>query len=268
MIIDYVLFGAIAGDICGSSYEAKFGRTKLYEVVRLVRTGNGFTDDTVCTIGVANAILKYGNPTPEQFGECIQEMCKKYPNRGYGGMFRKWIDNPVPYGSYGNGSAMRVSPCGYAAKSVEECLELAKNSALCSHNDPEGVKGAQAIALAIYVMKQKLRTKNSVRDILNKYYPKYASKTLDEIRPEYHFDSTCQGSVPIALLAFLESKDYEDCLKLAISMGGDSDTIAAMAGSIAYAYYEKMPQTIFDQVWDVLDNEMIDIVENFDEVCE
>lgn len=108
MIIDYVLFGAIAGDVCGSSYEAKFGRTKLYEVVRLVRTGNGFTDDTVCTIGVANAILKYGNPTPEQFGECIQEMCKKYPNRGYGGMFRKWIDNPVPYGSYGNGSAMRV----------------------------------------------------------------------------------------------------------------------------------------------------------------
>lgn len=225
MIIDYVLFGAIAGDVCGSSYEAKFGRTKLYEVVRLVRTGNGFTDDTVCTIGVANAILKYGNPTPEQFGECIQEMCKKYPNRGYGGMFRKWIDNPVPYGSYGNGSAMRVSPCGYAAK-------------------------------------------NSVRDILNKYYPEYASKTLDEIRPEYRFDSTCQGSVPIALLAFLESKDYEDCLKLAISMGGDSDTIAAMAGGIAYAYYEKIPQTIFDQVWDVLDNEMIDIVENFDEVCE
>lgn len=268
MIIDYVLFGAIAGDVCGSSYEAKFGRTKLYEVVRLVRTGNGFTDDTVCTIGVANAILKYGNPTPEQFGECIQEMCKKYPNRGYGGMFRKWIDNPVPYGSYGNGSAMRVSPCGYAAKSVEECLELAKNSALCSHNDPEGVKGAQAIALAIYVMKQKLRTKNSVRDILNKYYPEYSSKTLDEIRPEYRFDSTCQGSVLIALLAFLESKDYEDCLKLAISMGGDSDTIAAMAGGIAYAYYEKIPQTIFDQVWDVLDNEMIDIVENFDEVCE
>lgn len=267
-MMDYVLFGAIAGDVCGSSYEAKFRRTKLYEAVRLVRTGNNFTDDTVCTIGVANAILKYKNPTPEQFGECIQEMCKKHPNRGYGGMFRKWIDNPVPYGSYGNGSAMRVSPVGFYAHNVEECLELAKNSALCSHNDPEGVKGAQAIALAIYVMKQKLRTRSSVRDILNKYYQEYASKTLDEIRPEYRFDSTCQGSVPIALLAFLESKDYEDCLKLAISMGGDSDTIAAMAGGIAYAYYEKIPQTIFDQVWDVLDNEMIDIVENFDEVCE
>lgn len=232
-MMDYVLFGAIAGDVCGSSYEAKFGRTKLYEAVRLVRTGNGFTDDTVCTIGVANAILKYKNPTPEQFGECIQEMCKKHPNRGYGGMFRKWIDNPVPYGSYGNGSAMRVSPVGFYAHNVEECLELAKNSALCSHNDPE-----------------------------------YASKTLDEIRPGYHFDSTCQGSVPIALLAFLESEDYEDCLKLAISMGGDSDTIAAMAGSIAYAYYEKMPQTIFDQVWDVLPEEMIDIIETFDDVCE
>lgn len=147
-MMDYVLFGAIAGDVCGSSYEAKFGRTKLYEAVRLVRTGNGFTDDTVCTIGVANAILKYKNPTPEQFGECIQEMCKKHPNRGYGGMFRKWIDNPVPYGSYGNGSAMRVSPVGFYAHNVEECLELAKNSALCSHNDPEGVKGAQAIALS------------------------------------------------------------------------------------------------------------------------
>lgn len=267
-MMDYVLFGAIAGDVCGSSYEAKFGRTKLYEAVRLVRTGNGFTDDTVCTIGVANAILKYKNPTPEQFGECIQEMCKKHPNRGYGGMFRKWIDNPVPYGSYGNGSAMRVSPVGFYAHNVEKCLELAKNSALCSHNDPEGVKGAQAIALAIYVMKQKLRTRSSVRDILNKYYPEYASKTLDEIRPGYHFDSTCQGSVPIALLAFLESENYEDCLKLAISMGGDSDTIAAMAGSIAYAYYEKMSQTVFDQVWDVLPEEIIDIVETFDDVCE
>ena len=163
---------------------------------------------------------------------------------------------------------MRVSPVGFYAHNVEECLELAKNSALCSHNDPEGVKGAQAIALAIYVMKQKLRTRSSVRDILNKYYPEYASKTLDEIRPGYHFDSTCQGSVPIALLAFLESENYEDCLKLAISMGGDSDTIAAMAGSIAYAYYEKMPQTVFDQVWDVLPEEIIDIVETFDDVCE
>lgn len=267
-MIDYVLFGAIAGDICGSSYEAKFGRTKLYEAVRLVRTGNDFTDDTVCTIGVANAILKYKNPTPEQFGECIQEMCKKYPNRGYGGMFRKWIDNPVPYGSYGNGSAMRVSPVGFYAHNVEECLELAKNSALCSHNDPEGVKGAQAIALAIYRAKQDSTTKNPIWHVLDNYYPEYTDKSLDEIRPGYHFDSTCQGSVPIALLAFLESEDYEDCLKLAISMGGDSDTIAAMAGSIAYAYYEKMPQTIFDQVWDVLPNEMIDIVETFDDVCE
>lgn len=267
-MMDYVLFGAIAGDVCGSSYEAKFGRTKLYEAVRLVRTGNGFTDDTVCTIGVANAILKYKNPTPEQFGECIQEMCKKHPNRGYGGMFRKWIDNPVPYGSYGNGSAMRVSPVGFYAHNVEECLELAKNSALCSHNDPEGVKGAQAIALAIYRAKHDSITKNQIWYVLDNYYPEYTEKTLDEIRPGYHFDSTCQGSVPIALLAFLESEDYEDCLKLAISMGGDSDTIAAMAGSIAYAYYEKMPQTIFDQVWDVLPEEMIDIIETFDDVCE
>lgn len=267
-MMDYVLFGAIAGDVCGSSYEAKFGRTKLYEAVRLVRTGNDFTDDTVCTIGVANAILKYKNPTPEQFGECIQEMCKKHPNRGYGGMFRKWIDNPVPYGSYGNGSAMRVSPVGFYAHSIEECLELAKNSALCSHNDPEGVKGAQAIALAIYRAKQDSTTRNPIWHILDTYYPEYTEKTLDEIRPGYHFDSTCQGSVPIALLAFLESEDYEDCLKLAISMGGDSDTIAAMAGSIAYAYYEKMPQTIFDQVWDVLPEEMIDIIETFDDVCE
>ena len=178
-MMDYVLFGAIAGDICGSSYEAKFGRTKLYEVVRLVRTGNDFTDDTVCTIGVANAILKYKNPTPEQFGECIQEMCKKHPNRGYGGMFRKWIDNPVPYGSYGNGSAMRVSPVGFYAHSVEECLELAKNSALCSHNDPEGVKGAQAIALAIYRAKQDSTTKNSIWHVLDSYYPEYTEKTLD-----------------------------------------------------------------------------------------
>lgn len=178
------------------------------------------------------------------------------------------ISLEVPYGSYGNGSAMRVSPVGFYAHNAKECLELAKNSALCSHNDPEGVKGAQAIALAIYRAKHDSITKNQIWYVLDNYYPEYTEKTLDEIRPGYHFDSTCQGSVPIALLAFLESEDYEDCLKLAISMGGDSDTIAAMAGSIAYAYYEKMPQIIFDQVWDVLPEEMIDIIETFDDVCE
>lgn len=260
-----LLLGAIAGDICGSSYEHTVGRTKNYDSVQLIRTDNDFTDDTVCTIGIAAALIENPCPTAEEFGKSLQKYCKMYPHRGYGGMFKKWIDNPVPYNSYGNGSAMRVSPCGLFARSEEECLRLAKRSAECSHNHPEGIKGAQAIALAVFYADGGLG-KNIIREgILNKYYPDYSNKTLDDIRPDYHFDATCQGSVPIALLAFLESKDYEDCLKLAISMGGDSDTIAAMAGGIALPYYGAMIKKLENATYNILPEEILDVIEEFED---
>lgn len=232
------LLGAAGGDICGSFYENKFCRIKTDDLskITLIKTGDSFTDDTVCTMGVADALVKYDTPTVRQFSECIQKWCQDYPNRGYGGMFKDWILNPEPYGSYGNGSAMRVSPIGFWAKDEDECIELATRSAMCSHNHPEGIKGAVAIALSIFRAKD--GNKEGVNNVLAEYYPSYTGKSLSDIRPEYKFDATCQGSVPIAILAFLEGDSYENCLKLAISMGGDSDTLAAMAGGIAYAYYK------------------------------
>ncbi len=263
-MINY-LFGAVAGDVSGSAYESKFTRTKDYSKVRLIKKGDSFTDDAVCTFGVADALLRYTNPTVEQFGNCIQEWCQKYPNRGYGGMFKNWIKNPVPYGSYGNGSAMRVSPIGFFSKTEKECRDLAKASAECSHNHKEGIKGAQAIALSIFYAKDS-STKNFVNKILSEFYPEYIGKTLDDIRPSYRFDSTCKGSVSVAILAFLESENYENCIKLAISLGGDSDTLAAMAGGIAYSYYKKMQNLIIDHVVEALPREMLSLSRNFDKV--
>lgn len=260
------LYGAAGGDICGSRYEFGKLRTKEYDKVKLVDRNNFFTDDTVCTMGVADAILKHKNPTVEQFRDSIQEWCQKYPNRGYGGKFRNWIENPVPYGSWGNGSAMRVSACGFVAKTKEEAAELAKASAMCSHNDPAGVLGAVVVAQAIFYAKNKPNEEayELIDDLLRIHYPQYYDSNLDDIRPEYHFDSSCEGSVPVALLAFLESNSYEECIKLAISMGGDADTLAAIAGSIAYAYYGEMQKLVEDQITEVLPADMQRVVRDFD----
>ena len=255
--MDYLLFGAIGGDICGSLYEHKAFRTKDPNKVDLFRKESTFTDDTVCTIGVADAIM---NKTP--FGETIAKWCKKYRNRGYGAMFGKWIDeNQEPYGSYGNGSAMRVSPCGYAGKDLENVLQLAEEQALCSHGHPEGIKGAQAIAGAMY--KALFFGKDEIEKFVKNYYP--MDKSLYEIRPTYTFNATCQGSVPEAIQCFLESKDYEDCLKQAIAFGGDSDTQAAMSGSIAYPFYGYMDAKLLDFIYDKLPQEIITVVEEFDD---
>lgn len=262
------LFGAIAGDACGAYYEFGASRTKDYDKVKLIKRDNRFTDDTVCTIGVADAILKYKDPTVEQFRDSIQEWCKKYPNRGYGGKFRNWINNPVPYGSWGNGSAMRVSACGIVAKTPLEAVELAKKSALCSHDTEPAIAGAEVTALSIFYAKNdKAKAKDTVRILLNCVYPGYADLTLDDIRPKYHFDSSCEGTVPVALLCFLESESYENCIKLAISMGGDADTLAAIAGSIAYPYYGEMQKLLSDNIKELLPNDMLQVVREIDKVA-
>lgn len=262
------LLGAIVGDCCGAYYEFGKERTKNYDDVKLVKKQNRFTDDTVCTVGVADAILKYGNPTVEQFRDSIQKWCIKYPNKGYGGKFRDWIINPVPYGSWGNGSAMRVSPCGLVAKTKEEAAEMAMRSARCSHNTPEAETGAAVIALAIFYARTESKEKayELIENLLDIHYPDYADKSLDEIRPSYHFDSSCAGSVPVALLVFLESESYENCIKLAISMGGDADTLAAIAGSIAYVYYGEMQRILSDNIIELLPNDMMRVVRDFDKL--
>ena len=231
------MYGAIIGDIVGSVYEWNSVKTKDFP---LFSRKSDFTDDSVMTVAIASAILRSrreGIPFREAAVQEMQAFGRRYPNRGYGGRFYSWLNSrhPKPYGSYGNGSAMRVSPCGLIARSLDEAVSLATESAEATHNHPEGIKGAVSVAAAVYLAKTGA-DKAGIREYVQKeYYP--LDKTLDEIRPGYHFDVTCQGSVPEALTAFLESDSYEDAIRGAVSLGGDSDTQAAIAGSVAWAYY-------------------------------
>ncbi len=252
------MYGAIIGDIIGSVYERKNIKTTKFELFK----GNSvFTDDTVLTIAVADAIL-----THKSYTETLQEYGKKYPNAGYGGNFYRWIfsDNPQPYNSWGNGSAMRVSPVAYAFNSIEKVLKEAEKSAIVTHNHPEGVKGAQAVAAAIF-MARTGKSKKQIKDYIQKTFNYDLERSIDEIRPVYKFDVSCQGSVPEAIIAFLESTDFESAIRLAISLGGDSDTIAAMSGSIAEAFYKKIPENIISEAKKRLPEEFIKVIEGFKE---
>ena len=236
------MYGAIIGDIVGSKYEFRPIKTKDFP---FVSRGCGFTDDTVMTIAVARALMKTRKwhlhcdyqPFKETLIAEMQDLGRRYPNAGYGGMFASWLESPdpAPYNSYGNGSAMRVSPCGLYAYGLYEALELAKASAEVTHNHPEGVRGAQAVAACIFLAKAG-KTKKEIRGFVedNFYKP---LPSVDDIRPGYTFDVTCQGSVPEAIACFLESTSYEDAVRNAVSLGGDADTQAAIAGSIAWMYY-------------------------------
>lgn len=231
------MYGAIIGDTVGSIYERHNIKTKDFP---LFSEGSRFTDDTVMTVAVAAALLRYkqdGIDLSKALVEEMQGFGRKYAGAGYGGMFIRWIfsDDPQPYNSFGNGSAMRVSPCGLIAETLDEAPELAKCSAEVTHNHPEGIKGAQAAAAAVFLAKHGSSKEDIRAYITEHFYP--LDFTLDEIRPTYRFDVTCQGSVPQAIEAFLESDSYEDAIRNAISIGGDSDTIAAIAGGIAWAYY-------------------------------
>ncbi len=231
------MLGAIIGDIVGSTREWYNIKTENFE---LVPRGSRFTDDTVMTLAVAEWLMTDPQHRPETLVECMQRLGRKYPNAGYGGMFYQWLmtDNPQPYNSFGNGSAMRVSPVGLYANSLEEALELARITASVSHNHPEGIKGAQAIAGCVYLKKNAWwGGEEEIRQFITEKIGYNLDFNLEDIRDSYGFDVTCQGSVPIAIKAYLERSGYpaENALRLAISMGGDSDTIGAMTASIASA---------------------------------
>ena len=231
------MIGAIIGDIVGSVYERNPIKTKEFE---LFKDGCRFTDDTVMTCAVCYAVREYkARPNVNVIGlfqKRMVELGQKYPDAGYGGKFRQWLENPYrrPYNSFGNGSAMRVSACGMLADSLEEAHKLAVYSAEVTHNHPEGIKGAVAVAEGIFLARQK-KTKDEIREHLSQYYD--LNFTLDDIRPEYAFDVTCQGSVPQAIACFLEAGSFEDAVRNAVSLGGDSDTQAAIAGSLAEPYF-------------------------------
>lgn len=253
--------GAIIGDIIGSFYE--FCNCKSTNI-SLFTGSSQFTDDTVMTIAVADWLL---SEVPLQ--KTMSDWGQEYPNKGYGGMFYEWLfysKDKEPYNSFGNGAGMRVSPCGYYANSIEEALELARQSAEVTHNHPEGIKGAQAIASAIFWAREH-KAKDEIRDYIEKTFGYNLHRTCDEIRPTYQFDETCQGSCPEAIIAFLDSRDYESAIRLAISLGGDSDTIACMAGGIAAAYYGIPAWMIKYIASEYLPQYMRDIIERFDEAC-
>lgn len=253
--------GAIIGDIIGSFYE--FGNCKSTNI-SLFTSSSQFTDDTVMTIAVADWLL---SEVPLQ--KTMSDWGQEYPNKGYGRMFYEWLfysKDKEPYNSFGNGAGMRVSPCGYYANSIEEALELARQSAEVTHNHPEGIKGAQAIASAIFWAREH-KAKDEIRDYIEKTFGYNLHRTCDEIRPTYQFDETCQGSCPEAIIAFLDSHDYESAIRLAISLGGDSDTIACMAGGIAAAYYGIPAWMVKYIASEYLPQYMRDIIERFDEAC-
>ena len=248
------MIGAIAGDMIGSPYERYPIKHINFDPVV-----SGFTDDTVLTIAVAYSIL---NGT--DIAKSLKKFAEKYHSLPYGGGFRRWVRSwdDKPYNSFGNGSAMRVSPVGFAYDSAEEVLHQAKRAAEVTHNHPEGIKGAQATALAIY-MARAGKSKDVIRKEITDRFSYDLNRTVEEIRPDYSFDVTCQGSVPESIIAFIDSESWEDAVKKSISLGGDADTMACITGGIAQAYYKEIPQNIVEDVTNRLSPDLREVLNEF-----
>jgi ADP-ribosylglycohydrolase len=254
------MLGAIAGDVIGSVYEAFPIKTTRFP---LFDDSCRFTDDTVLTVALADSIL-----TGADYGEKMREYYRRYPGAGYGGFFHMWArsKNPHPYNSWGNGSAMRVSPVGWAYDTLGEVLQRAAETAAFTHNHPEGIAGAQATAAAVYLARTR-SSRNEIREYVSRTFGYRLDESLEEIRKDYEFDPSCQGTVPPAMTAFLESTDFEDAVRKAVSLGGDSDTLACITGGIAHAFYGGVPAKIQEQVWIRLDARLAAVVRQFCARC-
>jgi ADP-ribosylglycohydrolase len=252
------MLGAISGDIIGSRFEhAAFKATRF----ELFHPDCQFTDDTVLTVALADNLLD-GAP----FVELLKHYYRAYPRAGYGGSFHQWArsERSEPYNSWGNGSAMRVSPVGFAFGTLDEVLDQAKRSAEVTHDHPEGIKGAQAVASAVFLARTG-QSKEQIKGYIEAAFGYDLGTPLDEIRPRYCFEVSCQHSVPQAIRAFLESRDFEHAVRLAVSLGGDSDTLACMAGGIAEAFYGGVPEPIRQGVYERLDDHLADVTRKFAE---
>lgn len=259
-----LLMSAAVGDYAGSAYEGPTHRTKEYGAVKMFSSRARFTDDTVLTFACAEAFLD-GTDMAANLHKCANE----HPHAGFGHRFKEWMGSHClrPYGSAGNGSAMRCSSAGWLAGTEEECVRLATETAAPTRNHPEGIKGAVAAALTTFYLKTG-HSKDYVRHhVLEKYYPFWAGLTYADFHDTYSFNTTCPGTVGPAIICFLESADYVDCLRLAISLGGDADTLAAIAGPMAYAHYREMPDHLVYQVLRKLPDWMHDVNDRFDERC-
>lgn len=257
------MLGGVVGDIAGSAYEFHNMRSWDYWKFDLFTPWTRFTDDTVMTLAVAKWLLEDKEHTVQCLINCMQKLGRRYPNAGYGCNFASWLEvnDPQPYNSWGNGAGMRVSPVGLYAKTLEEALGLAAITASVSHNHPEGVKGAQAIAASVFLCKEG-KSKREIKEYVEKTFGYDLHRTIAEIRPNYRFDVSCQGSVPEAIIAFLEGNSFEEVIRLAISLGGDSDTIACMAGAIAACCYD-IPVEIAEKCNRLLTDELRKIIDDF-----
>jgi ADP-ribosylglycohydrolase len=250
------MLGAIAGDVIGSVYEHHNALNKEFD---LFSPDSFFTDDTVLTVALADTLL-HGTP----YLDNLILYYNRYPGAGFGGYFVRWAKSRErrPYNSFGNGSAMRVSPVGFAFNNLETVLREAEKSAEVTHNHPEGIKGAQATAAAIWHARQG-HEKMEIKSFIESAFGYDLSRRLDDIRPDYKYNETCQGSVPEAIIAFLESTDFEDAIRNAISIGGDSDTLACITGGIAEAYYGGVPEAIREFTLTKLDQQLTVVVRAF-----
>ena len=257
------MFGAVIGDIIGSRFEFFNYRAKDFDLFDEKRK---FTDDSVMTIAICKAIMNcngnYNNLSEETI-KCMQYLGKEYPYSGYGGMFSAWlkVNDPQPYNSFGNGAAMRVSAVAYEAETIEDVKKLSKLVTEVTHNHPEGIKGAEATAIAIFLARIGM-SKDEIKEYIEKNYYKL-DFTIDNIRETYRFNETCQETVPQALQCFFESTDFEDAIRTAISLGGDSDTIGAIVGGIAEAYYG-VPAYIKETAITYLDEQLYTILKDFE----
>ncbi len=250
------MIGVIAGDVIGSVHEHAVTKSTEFP---LFDPFCRFTDDTVLTVATAYAIL-----TGTSYEAAYREFGRRHPHAGYGGAFYDWLlaEEPRPYGSWGNGSAMRVAPIGFAFGTLDDVLREAERSAAVTHNHAEGIKGAQATALAIFRAKSGA-SKEAIREEVVRRFGYDLHRTIDQIRPDYQWDVSCQRSVPEAIVAFLDSADVEHAIRLAVSLGGDADTQAAIAGGIAEAFYRYLPETIVDAVRKRLPPQFIEVIDAF-----
>ena len=256
------MLGAIAGDMIGSPYEFSNAKTKDFP---LFSEGSSFTDDTILSVAVAELLLK-AEISNLDYAEAFKAYGRRYPHPtgGYGARFSDWIwsDDSKPYGSWGNGSAMRVSPVGFAFNDLDTILAEAKRSAIVTHNHPEGVKGAQATAAAIFLARTG-QSKADIRTYVESQFGYDLGRTVEDVRPVYQYNESCQGTVPEALIAFFDATDFEDAIRNAVSLGGDSDTLTCITGGIAEAFYGGVPEAIAQEVFARLDDHLRTITQRF-----
>ena len=260
------MYGAIIGDTVGSRFE--FVRGEKTKEFKFFSDRCGFTDDTVMTVAVAEALMSVGMDAGEEevktaLIKSVKDWGHRYPEAGYGGRFVSWLfsGNTEPYGSYGNGSAMRVSPAGWLYDTIERTREVARWTAEITHDHPEGVKGAESLAAVIFLARNK-HGMDEIREYIVREFGYDLSRTVDEIRPDYHHVEDCMRTMPEAFECFLESTDYEDCIRNVVSIGGDVDTLGAIAGAAAEAFWG-IPKHIVEEGDKFLTNEIREVVRRF-----